>query len=332
MPIAGDGTILILMVAGFAATAGFALVHAVTGHRTRRRLKRRTAVMLARHLPANAAPATVASLLLSDRLSSIAGLDTLIRRFVPRPGAMRARLARTGLRITVGEYLLFCLLLGGVTTAVRALVFELPLVLALLFGVVTALGPPHILVGWLIKRRLKKFIAQFPEAIDLILRGLKAGLPVTESIRVVGIEFAEPIGGEFRRIGDAIALGEPLDKALWSAAAHLDIPEFRFFVISLSVQAETGGNLTETLENLTDILRRRQQMALKIKAMSSEAKASAMILGSLPFIMFAIMMVVSDDYVSDLFTDPRGVLMLVAGLTSLGLGVGVMARMVRFDI
>ncbi|MBZ0325600.1 MAG: type II secretion system F family protein, partial [Alphaproteobacteria bacterium] len=284
------------------------------------------------HAPAGAAPMAAESLLVSDRMSSIAGLDALIRRYVPRPGALRARLSRTGRRITVGEYLLFCLLLGSTATAIRSLVFELPLVLAVLFGIVTALGPPHMVVGWMIKRRLKKFVAQFPEAIDLILRGLKAGLPVTESIRVVANEFPAPMGEEFRRIADAVALGEPLDKALWAAAARLDTPEFRFFAICLSVQRETGGNLTETLENLADVLRRRQQMALKINAMSSEARASAMILGSLPFVMFAIMMAVSGDYVMDLFTDPRGILMVVAGLTSLGLGVIVMARMIRFDI
>jgi len=330
--MADDVSTLVVLVAACAAMAAVALGYAVAGQGARRRFRNRTARLRARHAPAGAAPVAAENLLVSDRMSSIAGLDALIRRFVPRPGALRARLARTGRRFSVGEYLLFCLLLGSVATAVRSLVFELPLLLAVLFGIVTALGPPHVIVGWMIKRRIKKFVAQFPEAIDLILRGLKAGLPVTESIRVVANEFPAPVGEEFRRVADAVALGEPLDNALWAAADRLDTPEFRFFVISLSVQSETGGNLTETLENLTDILRRRQQMKLKIKAMSSEARASAMILGSLPFVMFGIMMAVSGDYVMDLFIDPRGVLMVVAGLTSLGLGVAVMARMVRFEI
>ena len=184
----------------------------------------------------------------------------------------------------------------------------------------------------LIARRLKLFTEQFPDAIDLIVRGVKSGLPVPESIRTVGAEMRDPVAAEFRTVAERVRIGQALEDALWAAAERVDTPEFRFFVVSLSVQRETGGNLAETLENLSDLLRRRRQMQLKIKAMSSEARASALILGSLPFLMFAIMALLNPGYVFTLFSDPRGIMMVAAGLGSLVVGVAVMAKMVRFEI
>jgi tight adherence protein B len=127
-------------------------------------------------------------------------------------------------------------------------------------------------------------------------------------------------------------IGMQMDEALWAAAKRLDTPEFKFFVISLSIQQETGGNLAEVLEKLSDMVRRREQMRLKIKAMSSEARASAMIIGSLPFIMAVLIYVVNTEYMMRLFTDPRGWMMIGGGLTSLGLGIAVMAKMIKFEI
>jgi len=181
-------------------------------------------------------------------------------------------------------------------------------------------------------KRIKAFTAQFPDAIDQIVRGLKSGLPVTESIASVGREMADPVGAEFRQVSDSIKFGRSLEDTLWATAKRLDTPEFKFFVISLSVQRETGGNLAEALANLSDILRRRRQMKMKIKAMSSEAKASAIILGSLPFIMFGIIFAMSPDYEMQLFTDPRGQTMLIVGLFIMSIGIAVMNKMVRFEI
>jgi tight adherence protein B len=184
----------------------------------------------------------------------------------------------------------------------------------------------------MIRKRLARFIALFPDAIDLIVRGLKSGLPVIESVAAAGREMADPVGSEFRRIADAVKFGQTLEDAMWETAARLDTPEFKFFVISLAVQRETGGNLAETLGNLSDILRRRRQMRLKIKAMSSEARASAMILGSLPFVMFGIVYLMNPGYESMLFTDPRGRLVLIGGLVIMATGIAVMRKMVRFEI
>jgi tight adherence protein B len=140
------------------------------------------------------------------------------------------------------------------------------------------------------------------------------------------------VGKEFRDISDRVKFGQPLDEALWETARRLDTAEFKFFVISISVQRETGGNLSEALGNLSDILRRRRQMGLKIKAMSSEAKASAIILGSLPFIMFGIIFALNPEYEMALFTDPRGQMMLGVGIAIMSFGVLVMNKMIKFEI
>tara|TARA_R110000868_G_scaffold266660_1_gene525977 strand:+ start:17147 stop:18139 length:993 start_codon:yes stop_codon:yes gene_type:complete len=260
------------------------------------------------------------------------GLEALARRVIPRPALLRQRLDQTGLKMGIGQYALICLGTGLAFTLTRAFAFELPLTLSLLLGIVSGLGLPHIVVGILISRRVKKFLGDFPEAIDLIIRGLRSGLPVPESIRIVGQEIGGPVGTEFALISDRVRFGEPLEDALWDAAGRINQPDFKFFVVSLAVQRETGGNLAETLENLSEILRKRRQMKLKIKAMSSEARASAMILGSLPFLMFAIMFAINSGYVMTLFSDPRGLAMVGFAFACLAVGVGVMWKMVRFEI
>ena len=264
--------------------------------------------------------------------SSIAAIDRIIRHLLPNAAKLRARLARTGRRISVGQYLAVCLLVGLAPAVGVKLALGLPGLAALLIGLVLGVGLPHLIVGFLGKRRLKRFNDLFPEAIDLIVRGLKSGLPVTESIKIVGTEIGKPVGEEFKLIGDSIKFGMNLNEALTAAATRIDTPEFRFFNITLSIQQETGGNLAETLENLGNVIRRRRQMRLKIKAYSSEAKASAYIIGSLPFIMFGIILSMNYDYLMTLFRDPRGLMMFTGGVVSFLVGVGTMAKMVRFEI
>ena len=245
--------------------------------------------------------------------TSMPFLDRFIKRIMPRQALLKSRLARTGYNIAFGTYILVNIAFALVAILVAHLITGLPLVLSLLISVIAGIGLPHLAIGRLAQRRNNRFIAIFPDAIDLIVRGLKSGLPVTESIGAVGKEMADPVGYEFRTIADSLKFGKPLEQALWETATRLDLQEFKFFVISLSVQRETGGNLGETLANLSDILRRRRQMRLKIKAMSSEARASAYILGSLPFIMFGIIFMLNPGYEMELFTDPRGKMMLGAG-------------------
>lgn len=165
-----------------------------------------------------------------------------------------------------------------------------------------------------------------------MVRGMRSGLPVSESLISVSNEFDGPIGAEFKAVMDAVQFGSELEKALWSMADRLPSPDVKFFVITLSIQKDTGGNLADTLMNLSGILRSRKQMLLKIKALSSEAKASAMILGGLPFVLFGVMMFTSPDYVLMLFEDQRGQKMLVVGGVLILTGVTIMRKMVNFRI
>jgi len=276
-------------------------------------------------------PTSALSVRRQTAYSNVPVIDQIIR-MLPNAGKLRDRLDRTGYSLTIGKYLAGCTALGALTAGGLWLAFPLPMAANALVGVVVGLGVPHIATGILGVRRLNQFNALFPEAIDLIVRGLKSGLPVTESISIVGKEIKDPVGTEFRLISDSIKFGMTLTQALWSAAPRINLPEFRFFNITLSIQQETGGNLAETLENLSAVIRRRRQMKLKIKAFSSEAKASAYIIGSLPFIMFVLIMMVNYDYAITLFTDKRGIVMVAAGLLCYAVGITVMVKMIRFEI
>ena len=269
---------------------------------------------------------------LSEANSAIPALDRIIKQLVPRPKALRLRFERTGRRISVGEYFLATLLVALIVGGALRIAAGLAPMLAVLAGLAVGFAVPHIAVNRMIAKRLKAFIAQFPEAIDLIVRGLKSGLPVPVSMQTVSEEMGQPIAGVFRGINERLSVGQTLDQALADAAERLPMTEFRFFVITLAIQRETGGNLAETLENLADILRKRRQMKQKIRAMSSEAKASAWILGSLPFLLFGFLSALNPGYVNTLFIDSRGIMMIGAGLVSLTIGILVMAKMVRFEI
>ena len=259
-------------------------------------------------------------------------LGRLALKFMPRPHMLRERLNKAGLTISPGRYAMICVALALVSGAVVKFAFGVSVMIAVLVAIVFGLGLPHFFCSRRINSRIVKFTKLFPEAIDLMVRGIKSGLPISETIAAIGEEMADPIGPEFRRITDAVKIGQTLEEALWDAARRLDTAEFKFFIISLSVQRETGGNLGETLQNLSDVLRKRSQMKLKIKAMSSEARASAYIIGSLPFVVFGILMLLNPGYVMVLFNDPRGIIVLGSGLTMMAIGGFVMAKMVRFDI
>jgi tight adherence protein B len=264
--------------------------------------------------------------------SSIAGLDRLIKRFLPNIDLLRLRLARSGWPLKVGDYVLICLALAAVTTLAMWLALDLSLLIDALVAVIVGLGLPYFALQHQINRRLKKFVGLMPEALDLIVRGIRSGLPVSEALKSIADEIADPVGAEFRQVTDQMRIGVALDEAMWAAARRLGIAEFNFLVISLAIQQETGGNLAEILEKLSDMVRRREQMRLKVKAMSSEARASAMIIGALPFVMCGVISFVNPSYMSVLFTDPRGWVMIGVGLTSLLFGLAVMAKMIRFEI
>jgi tight adherence protein B len=265
------------------------------------------------------------------RRETSSGFDALVQRLLPRPQALRARLAASGMGWSVGRYGLVSLFIGMCVAAV-ILLRGLSMPAALLVGAAAGIGLPHTLVGSRIRQRQARFNALFPDAISLMVRGLKAGLPFADTVLVVGREVADPLGEEFRRMSDQIKLGQKIEDAMWLVARRLDLPEFNFLIVTLSVQRETGGNLAATLENLEEMLRKRQQMKLKVKAMSSEAKASAGIMGALPFVMATLLFFVSHDYIMQLFTTHKGQFMLMIGGGLLATGVFIMSRMVRFRI
>jgi tight adherence protein B len=264
--------------------------------------------------------------------SSIASLDRLIKRALPNVNQLRLRLARSGWPLKIGDYLMSCLAVGAISGLALAFGVGLSMLVSGLGAIVLGVGLPHMVLSRRIARRTKKFVGLLPEALDLIVRGIRSGLPASEAMRTIGEEIEEPVGGEFREVTDQMRIGVAMDEALWSAAKRLVIPEFNFLVISLSIQQETGGNLAEILEKLSDMVRRREQMRLKVKAMSSEARASAMIIGSLPFVMAGVISFVNPEYMSTLFTDPRGWVMIGIGLTSLLIGLGIMAKLIKFEI
>jgi tight adherence protein B len=260
------------------------------------------------------------------------GLDRIASRWLPRQAVLRVRLEKTGRPITIGRYMVA---MGAIAIAIFALghfILGLGLLPAGLLGAASGIGLPHLWIGRLGRIRVSKFTALLPEALDLMIRALRSGLPITEAMLAVGRELADPIGGEFRRVEQALKVGRPLDDVLWEMAERLDTPEFGFFVISLSVQRQTGGNLAETLSNLAEILRRRRQMRQKIRAISGEARMSALILGILPFVVAVLIFVTTPGYLVPLFTDPNGIALLVFGGVMLCIGAFIMARLIRFEI
>jgi tight adherence protein B len=252
-------------------------------------------------------------------------------RVLPNPALLAKRLAMTGKSWTVGQY---GLATAGVFAVVAILLWTLglPPLLAGFLGLAVGVGLPHWVVGFFIKKRINKFTTKFPDAIDLLVRGLRSGLPISETIAVVGHEVAGPVGEEFRAVSDKMKIGRSMDAALQDTADRLGTPEFQFFVITIAIQRETGGNLAETLANLSDVLRKRSQMKLKIKAMSSESKASAYIVGSLPFIVFIMIWWISGDYMQRFFVDQRLMVAGMGGLIWMSIGGFIMAKMVSFEI
>jgi tight adherence protein B len=263
--------------------------------------------------------------------SSIKVLDRLIKHVMPRPVMLRERLAATGKRISLAEYLLASLVTGGVCFVATRAVGE-KVLLSAMVAVIGGGYLPWFQIGRMIAKRQRNFLALFADAVELMVRGLKSGIPISESIKVVGQEIADPVGVEFRAITDGLMLGQTYDEALMAASKRINLPEFRFFVVSLNIQQETGGNLAETLENLAIILRKRKQMKMKVKALSSEARASAYIVGSLPFLMFIGLTAMNPEYMTILFDDPRGNLILGMAVASLMTGVVAMIKMGKLDI
>ena len=245
--------------------------------------------------------------------------------------ALEMRLDRTGKGWTLSQYMYSSI---GLALAIAVIVYlrSGALLLSLGIGVLMGAGIPHLVVNWFIKKRTNAFNSKFPDGIELLVRGLRSGLPVTETLAVVAQEVPGPVGIEFKGIVERIKIGRTMEESLQETADRLGIPEFNFFCITLAIQRETGGNLAETLSNLADVLRKRAQMKLKIRAMSSESKASAYIVGALPFMVFFAIWFINPGYIGGFFTDDRLIVTGIGGMIWMSIGAFIMAKMVSFEI
>ena len=250
---------------------------------------------------------------------------------ISRANKLRMRLAQTGHKWTLQQYMYAS---GGLAIVALAilLIKGAPFHLAITGALLVGAALPHMVINFLMARRIKNFTANFPDAIELLVRGLKSGLPVGETLGVISKEIAGPVGEEFKLVVEKIKIGKNMEDALQDTADRLGTAEFQFFVITLAIQRETGGNLAETLANLADVLRKRAQMKLKIRAMSSESKASAYIVGSLPFFVSGMIWMVNQKYLAGFFYEPRLMIAGLGGALWMAIGVFIMAKMVSFEI
>ena len=243
---------------------------------------------------------------------------------------LTARISQAGLSWSKQKFIVISCGLGFLCFAM-SFVMGAGLLAASAFGFAAALGLPRWLLNFLKKRREKKFLAALPDAVDVIVRGIKAGLPLFESIKVVAADAPQPLKGEFLSIIETQAIGMPLGEACTRLYERMPLPEANFFGIVIAIQQKSGGNLAEALGNLSKVLRDRKKMAEKIQAMSMEAKASAGIIGSLPPIVMFLVYLTTPSYISLLWTHPTGQLMLVGCALWMSIGILVMKKMINFD-
>ncbi|HEX8400278.1 MAG TPA: type II secretion system F family protein [Allosphingosinicella sp.] len=318
----------IIIIAGMVGTL-FVLYTAVSGPSPARAGARRLDSVRERHSKSSevAAQAQMKRILATRETK----MDGLVQRIIPNPVLLRKRIERTGRDWSLAQYLTASLALA-ITVAILISVRGLPVLLGVFVGLLVGIGLPHLVIGFLIKRRVNRFTVRFPDAIELMVRGLRSGLPISETIGIVANEIPGPISDEFSSVSDKMKIGRTMEVALQEMADRLGTPEFQFFVITLAIQRETGGNLAETLGNLADVLRKRAQMKLKIRAMSSESKASAYIIGALPFIVFGLIYTINEAYMGQFFTDQRLIIAGIGGMMWMAIGAFIMAKMISFEI
>ncbi|EQB31665.1 type II secretion system F family protein [Sphingobium ummariense] len=328
---------IILMTALLATLLGL-LVMAFAGPSADKARKRRVASIRGRH--SESAEAIMEARMRKAISNRATGTEMkMLVSLIPNPELLTKRLRMTGKKWTLSQYMtasavIFLLIVGFLELR------GFPMLMAIMVGLAASLGLPHWWLGKLINKRVNQFNAKFPDALELLTRGLRSGLPIAETLGVVSSEIPGPVGEEFKLVTERIKIGKSMEQALQETADRLGTPEFQFFTITLSIQRETGGNLAETLSNLATVLRQRAQMKLKIRAMSSESKASAYIIGVLPFLVFGMICYINFNYMKPFFTpDPVGLFGLstmqvvgLGGMCWMGIGAYIMAQMVNFEI
>lgn len=243
---------------------------------------------------------------------------------------LQVRITQAGLTWSKQTFFIVSGIIGAVMF-LAGLVSNVGLLTSAGLAFVGAFGIPRWLLSYLKKRREQKFLNGFPDAVDVIVRGVKAGLPLLDCVKMISIDAPEPVRSEFRAILETQAIGMPLGEACGKLYERMPLPEANFFGIVIAIQQKAGGNLAETLSNLSRVLRDRKKMKAKIQAMSQEAKASAGIIGALPLAVMTLVWITSPAYINLLFTEPLGNIMLAGSAMWMAMGVLVMKKMINFD-
>lgn len=243
---------------------------------------------------------------------------------------LQMQLFRAGMKLEKGAFIRNSIILG-IVFFVILFVFGVAPLYAGVFAIAIAYLGPRWYLGHRRKKYQKKFLEELPNAVEAIVRGVKTGLPLNDSLRLVAREVKEPVRTEFAKVIDAQSMGTSMEDAVYMIYERIPLSEVNFFVVVISVQQKSGGNLSEALGNLARVLRDRKKMAAKVKAMSSEAKASAMIIGSLPFIVATLVSFVTPNYLQPLFTTTPGYIALGVAVVMMSTGIFIMNRMVQFD-
>jgi tight adherence protein B len=244
--------------------------------------------------------------------------------------SLSMRISQAGLRWSKRQFLIIAAAFGLVAFVI-ALAAGAGIIPGLAFAFAAAFGLPRWLLKFLKKRREARFLDGLPDAVDVIVRGIKAGLPLLDSLKLIASEGIEPIKSEFRSIIETQTIGIPIGEACLKLYERIPVPEANFFGIVVSIQQRAGGNLSEALGNLSRVLRDRKKMKSKIKAMSQEAKASAAIIGALPIVVMSLVYFTSPQYIELLWTEHLGRVMLACCAFWMGVGIFVMRKMINFD-
>src|SRR5438477_367507 len=244
--------------------------------------------------------------------------------------SMRLMLMQAGLDTSPRSFYLISIIIGAVF-ALAAFLAGVPWYVAAVGAAVGGLGLPRWAIKFLRKRRQQVFLNDFADAVDVMVRGLKAGLPVTDAMKVIAAETAPPVGPEFSEIVEGQRIGITIDQGIERMFERMPLAEVNFLAIVMAIQSKTGGNLAEALNNLSRVLRDRKKMKAKIRAVSQEAKASAAIIGALPIVIMGAMMVLNPEYLNPLWLTKSGNLMVAGSVLWMGTGILIMRKMINFD-
>jgi tight adherence protein B len=323
-------TVLIALLAFFAvAAAGFAFAgdgkQEAAVAKTQKRMKTLNAGARTRAAPEDSS-ASKRRQQAADSLKALAAKQQDTKK---RHASLKHQIMQAGLEIPESTFWMISAGVG-VAFACGGLFFQAPLIATGALAVIGLFGLPRWVLGFMIAGRQKKFSSQLADGIDMIVRGVKSGLPLNQCLQSIAKESSDPLRTEFQKLVDGQAMGVPLEQNMNRMFERIPLPEVNFFAIVLVIQQKAGGNLSEALGNLSTVLRARKMLREKIKALSAEAKMSAMIIGAMPFVVAGLLTVIRPQYVSLLFTTDGGRIVLLVCAISMGLGILVMRNMINF--